>query len=48
MTNAELSALEARTIAIRASLALEASGGADNAQGEQSDSANDEAETLSR
>jgi hypothetical protein len=48
MTNAELSALEARTIAIPASLALEASAGADNAEGEQSDSAYDEAETVSR
>ena len=48
MTNAELSALEARTIAMPASLALEASAGADNAEGEHSDSANDEAETVSR
>jgi hypothetical protein len=48
MTNAELSALEARTIAIPASLALEASAGADNAEGEHSDSADDEAETVSR
>jgi hypothetical protein len=46
MTNAELVALEARMIAIAARLALEAS--ADNAEGEQSDSADDEAETLSR
>jgi hypothetical protein len=48
MTNSELSALEARTIAMPASCALEAPGGADNAEGEQSDSADDEAETLSR
>ena len=48
MTNAELAALEARTIAIPAILALEASAGADNAEGEQSDSADDEAETVLR
>ena len=48
MTNAELAALEARMIAIPASLALEASGGAHYAEGEQSDSADDEAETVSR
>jgi hypothetical protein len=48
VTNAELAALEARMIAIAARLALEASAGADNAEGEQSDSADDEAETLSR
>jgi len=33
MTNAELAALQARMIAIPASLALEASAGADNAEG---------------
>ena len=48
MTNAELVALEARMIAIPASLALEASGGVHNAEAEQSDSADDEAETVSR
>ena len=48
MTNAELSALEARTIAIPASLALEASAGADNAEGEESDNADSEAETVLR
>ena len=48
MTNAELAALEARMIAIPLSLALEASAGADNAEGEQSDSADDEAETVLR
>ena len=48
MTNSELSALEARTIAIPAILALEASAGADNAEGEQSDNADDEAETVLR
>jgi hypothetical protein len=48
MTNAELAALEARMIAIPLSLALEASAGADNAEGEQSDNADDEAETVLR
>ena len=48
MTNSELSALEARTIAMPASCALEAPGGADNAEGEQSDNADDEAETVLR
>ena len=48
MTNAELAALKTRMIAIPASCALEAPGGADNAEGEQSDSADDEAETVSR
>jgi hypothetical protein len=46
MTNAELSALEARTIAIPAILALEASAGADNAVGEESDNADGKAETV--
>ena len=46
MTNAELAALEARMIAFPASLALEASAGADNAEGEESDNADDEAETV--
>jgi hypothetical protein len=48
MTNAELAALKTRMIAIPASLALEASGGAQNAEAEQSNSADDEAETVSR
>jgi hypothetical protein len=48
MTNAELAALEARMIAIAASLALEASGGADNVEGEESDNADSEAETVLR
>ena len=48
MTNAELAALEARMIVIPASLALEASAGADNADGEESDNADDEAETVLR
>jgi hypothetical protein len=48
MINAELAALEARMIAIPASLALEASGGAHNAEGEESDNADDEAETVLR
>ena len=48
MTNAELAALQARMIAIPASLALEASGGAHNAEGEESDNADDEAETVLR
>ena len=39
MTNSELAALEARMIAIPASLAREASAGADNAEGEESDNA---------
>ena len=47
MTDAELAALEARMIAIPASLALETSA-ADNAEGEQSDNADDEAETVLR
>jgi hypothetical protein len=46
MTNPELAALEARMIAFPASLALEASAGADNAEGEESDNADDEAETV--
>jgi len=48
MTNAELAALQARMIAIPASLALEASAGADNAEGEESDNADSEAETVLR
>jgi hypothetical protein len=48
MTNAELAALEARMIAIPPSRALEASAGADNAEGEESDNADDEAETVLR
>jgi hypothetical protein len=48
MTNAELAALEARMIVIPASLALEASAGADNAEGEESDNADGEAETVLR
>ena len=48
MTDAELAALEARTIAIPAILALEPSAGADNADGEESDNADDEAETVLR
>ena len=48
MINAELAALEARMIAIPASLALAASAGADNAEGEESDNADSEAETVLR
>jgi hypothetical protein len=48
MTNAELAALQARMIAIPASLALEASAGADNVEGEESDNADSEAETVLR
>jgi hypothetical protein len=50
LSDAELTALEARMIALPANLALEAfpADGPDNAEGEQSDSADDEAETVSR
>src|SRR5271163_4255414 len=45
MTDAELAALEARMIAA-APIVLEATADADNAEGEQSDNADDEAETV--
>jgi hypothetical protein len=47
MTDAELAALEARMIAA-APIVLEATADAHNAEGEQSDSADDEAETVLR
>ena len=49
LSDAELAALEVRMIALPASLAPEASADdPDNAEGEQSDSADDEAETVPR
>ena len=47
MTDAELAALEARMIAA-APIVLEATADADNKEGEQSDNADDEAETVLR
>ena len=49
MTNAELAALEARMIALPATLTLEASADdPDDAEGEQSNNAEDAAETVLR
>jgi hypothetical protein len=48
MSDAELAAPEARMISIPASLALEVSADAANAEGEKSANANDEAETVLR
>ena len=47
MTDAELAALEARMLA-STPIVLEATADADNAEGEQSDNADDEAETVLR